>query len=312
VKSVCLAILNYNGIGHLQDLLPTALQAAHNYSSHCAVLVLDNRSTEPDVEWVKRNFPEVEIIVAPQNDFLFSYNWLAEHRGEDVLIFLNNDLKLHADFVRPLVRHFVYDNVFAVSATSRDWCDKIFTCGPARLKCHHGIYEWDYQRDNQKLCHTLFTSGGFMAVNRRKFLQLGGFNCLFWPSYAEDLDLCFRAWRKGWRSIFEPESIVWHRENVSWGNGTDGHAARLMFRGSLLFQWSSLPPAANSLERTSFVCITAFRKILKGQSWWPKIRFKTWLEWQRIHEDHSELMTSHHEVQKICTWIAQPVPDPRR
>jgi len=310
MKSVCLAILNYNGKNHLEYLLPTACAAAKNFAGKCAVVVLDNRSTEPDVDWVQRTFPNVEIVVAPQNDFLFSYNWLAEDRQEEVLIFLNNDLKLHRNFVRPLVRHFVYNDVFAVSATSRDWDDKIFTCGPARLKCHHGIYEWDYQRNNQKLCHTLFTSGGFMAVHREKFLRLRGFNRLLWPGYAEDLDLCFRAWRKGWRSIFEPESVVWHRESVSWSNGTDERAVSLMFRASLLLQWSSLPPAANWLERTSFLCLTAFRKILKGQGWWLKIRIETWMEWQKIRKDYSELMTSPQELQRICTRIEQPIPDP--
>ncbi len=269
MPDVCLAILNYDGKEHLEHLLPTAEAAVRNFAGKCSLVVIDNRSTDRDVEWIRHECPEVEVVVAPQNDFLFSYNWFAKTRPENILVFLNNDLKLQPGFLAPLVRHFVFGDVFAVTATSRDWEDRYFTCGPTRLKSHHGVYEWDYQRSelDQRLCHTLFCSGGFMAVDRVKFLDLGGFNRLFWPGYAEDLDLSFRAWRKGWRCIFEPASVVFHRESGTWGSSDEGHAAQLMLRASLLFQWSSLPRATSRLERAAFTCLTFARKLLRGQSW---------------------------------------------
>ena len=310
MKTVCLAILNYNGRKHLEHLLPTAIAAAKTYQGRCSVLALDNRSTEPgDVDWINDRFPAVEVIVAPENDYLFAYNWLVENRHEEILIFLNNDLKLHPDFVRPLARHFFFDDVFAVSATSRDWDDTVFTCGPAQLKSHHGIYEWDYQRENQKLCHTLFASGGFMAVDRKKFLHLSGFNRLFWPGYAEDLDLGFRAWRRGWRSIFGTgkRCLASRKRELGQRNGWECGAANV--RASLLFQWLSLPPAAGWVERSSFTCLTAFRKTLKGQCWWPKIWLKTWMEWQKVHKRYSGLMAAQ-ELQAINRLMAEPVRKP--
>ena len=306
MKSVCLAVLNYNGRKHLEHLLPTACIAAKNFPGSCSVLVLDNRSTGPDVEWIKQEFPSVQVMVAPENDFLFSYNWLAKKRDEDILILLNNDLKLPPNFVQPLVRHFAFADVFAVTATSRDWDDTMFTCGPARLKSHHGVYEWDYQRSDQQLCHTLFCSGGFMAVDRKKFLELGGFNRLFWPVYSEDLDLCFRAWRKSWRCIFEPGSIVHHRENGSMV----GRASRLMLRASLLFQWSSLPSAAPRFERSAFICLTAVRKLLRGQGWWLQVWISTWLEWRLLRKNCQAMRTSSTELKAILSRIAETVREP--
>ena len=55
------------------------------------------------------------------------------------------------------------------------------TSGPARLKFNNGFYSWKFDTQHQKTCHTLFTSGGFMAVDRKKFVELGGFNRLFYP-----------------------------------------------------------------------------------------------------------------------------------
>lgn len=307
MKSVCLAILNYNGRNHLEHLLPTACVAAKNFPGTCSVLVLDNRSLEPDVEWVRREYPGVQVVVAPKNDFLFSYNWLAAQRDEDVLVFLNNDLKLLPNFVAPLARHFDQPDVFAVTATSRDWEDRCFTCGPALLKSHHGFYHWDYERERQIPCHTLFCSGGFMAVDRKKFLTLGGFNRLFWPAYGEDLDLSFRAWRQGWRCIFEPASIVLHRENGSWNETGDSRSARLCLRARLLFQWASLPPAASWLERNLMLGLTAVRELRRGRRWWFSVWLSTWREWSGQRRNCRGMMVSKDELGRILRRVNQPV-----
>jgi len=313
VNSVCLAVLNRNGVRHLEVLLPTLEVACLRSPIPASVVVLDNQSTEGDVEWIKGRHSNVLCVIAPKNDYLFSYNWLLGRLTDDIVVLLNNDLSVREDFLPPLLRHFRAPDVFAVSSTSRDWDDTRFTCGPTRLKSHHGIYEWDYQRadPDQRLCHTLFCSGGFMAVDRMKFLDLGGFNRLFWPGYAEDLDLSFRAWRKGWRCIFEPASIVFHRESATWGGSDDGHAARLMLRASLLFQWSSLPRAASWLERTAFIWLTAVRKLLRGQTWWPRVWTATWIEWQRRRKGCYAMKTSAEKLNSILARIAESVSPPR-
>src|SRR5690349_18868645 len=201
MKSVCLSILNYNGKEHLRHLLPTACAAAEKYPDGCSVVILDNQSPQDDVSWIRREFPSVEAIIAPQNDFLFSYNWLAKRRDQDILLFLNNDLRVDQDFIAPLLQHFESPDVFSVSARSYDWTGAQVTSGPARLEFKNGFYSWTFDKRQQKTCHTLFTSGGYMAVDRKKFLELGGFNRLFAPAYCEDVDICFRAWRRGWRCI---------------------------------------------------------------------------------------------------------------
>src|SRR6476469_3875179 len=241
MKSICLAILNYNGKKHLDYLLPTVCVAAQKFSGTCAVVVLDNQSTGDDVTWIQREFPSVQTIVAPKNDFLFSYNWLAQKRSEDVLVFLNNDLKVDPYFIAPLVRHFESPDVFSVSARSYDWNGGEVTSGPARLECKDGFYSWNFDRQHQKTCYTLFTSGGFMAVDRKKFLELRGFNRLFAPAYCEDVDLCFRAWRRGWLCIYEPDRHVWHRHQATWSDHSNGSLNSLELRSSLLLQWSTFP-----------------------------------------------------------------------
>ena len=298
MKSVCLAILNYNGARHLAELLPTALDAARGRP----VVVLDNCSTEDDIRWIRKHFPAVETAVAPANDFLFSYNWLLSCRNEDVVVLLNNDVRLERDFLPPLLRHLEARDVFAACSTSRDWDDAEFTCGPARLRSHHGLYYWSYDTDRQELEHTLFASAGFAAVDRRKFVELGGFNPLFRPAYCEDFDLCFRAWRRGWRCVFEPASVVYHRENGSWGNA---RSTRLIERSRMLFQWSTLPATGAWLERTAMLVRTALRR-----PEWGLNLVRTWREWRRLRSGYAWMKTPRTELNDILRRIEEPVPLP--
>lgn len=300
--TVELVILNYNGRHHLEHLLPTALREAENHGPGCQIVVLDNRSTKDDVAWVAREFPSVKEWVAPRNDYLFSYNEYAKQSTAGILVLLNNDLKLCENFLPPLLRHFKQEDVFSVGATSLDWEGKEFTCGPSILRYQNGFYDWKYDCSRQKLCHTFFTSGGFMAVDRVKFLQLGGFDRLYYPAYVEDVDLCFQAWRRGWRCIYEPASRVLHREGGSWKAEKDSNLDAKLLRNSLLFQWLNLPTKKDRWKRRWSVLKISIKGTICSLSKWPRIYLSAILEYQKFHQDKSQKI-SYKKLQNILIAI---------
>jgi GT2 family glycosyltransferase len=306
MSSLCLAVLNYNGTEHLRVLLPTALAACRESPVPASVLVLDNCSTSGDVAWVKGQFPEVRVALSPKNAFLHAYNWLLPQLSEDIVMLLNNDLTIGKGSIAPLLRHFVHSDVFSVSASSCDWGGSRITSGPARLGFQNGFYSWVIEKERQELSHTLFTSGGFMAVDRKKFLELSGFNALLYPAYCEDLDLCFRAWRRGWRCIYEPTSVVNHREHGSWSNGKMGHPERLNLRNSLLFQWSTLPMtrARGARAKTTLKCM--LRGLLRGDATWMDVWCTTLVHWLRVRRRYAHLKVSKSELAAIQSWISRP------
>lgn len=299
MKSVCLAILNYNGRKHLEHLLPTACAAARNFSGTCAVVVLDNQSTADDVAWIEREFPSIQAVAARDNDFLFSYNPLAKERTEDILVLLNNDLKVDHDFVAPLVRHFESSDVFSVSARSYDWNGEEVTSGPARLEFKNGFYSWNFDTQHQKTCHTLFTSGGFMAVDRKKFVELGGFNRLFAPAYCEDVDLCFRAWRRGWRCIYEPNSIVWHRYQGTWSYHSENGLSALQLRNLLLMQWSTFPVHKRRWERLRSLVKLLIGSLFSENHVWIKTYPATLLHWLAVRRHYLWMKVRERELSTI-------------
>jgi GT2 family glycosyltransferase len=306
MKSVCLAILNYNGREHLQHLLPTVCMATKEFSGHCAVAVLDNQSTDDDVSWIGREFPSVETIVAPKNDFLFSYNWLAQKRTEDILVLLNNDLKVNSDFLTPLIRQFETPDVFSVSARSYDWDGVEATSGPARLGFKNGFYSWNFDTLEEKACHTLFTSGGFMAVDRRKLNELRGFNRLFYPAYCEDVDVCFRAWRRGWRCIYEPDSVVRHRHRATWGNHAIGSLDSLELRNLLLMQWSTFPMNKGRWARLRTLVKLFAGAIRSGNFLWMKTYPATLFKWLALRRRYRWMKVDDRELDQILSRIETP------
>lgn len=229
-------VLNYNGRRHLDDCFSTLLVAATRSRHDCRVVCVDNRSTEPDVAYVRERFPEVEVVIAERNDFLFSLNEVAARRSEDVVIILNNDMRVERGFIRPLLAHFANPDVFAVSAKVYDWDGTTNTTGRRWLRYSGTYVRFGFDRTSDEACYTLDGGGGCAAFRRRPFVDLGGFDPLYRPGYVEDVDLSYAAWAQGWTVIYEPRSIIYHRCGATmWDHAREGRMVRLLTRNTVLF-----------------------------------------------------------------------------
>jgi GT2 family glycosyltransferase len=209
--SCAILVLNWNGIAHLQHLLPSLRAAVAGAPERVPIVVVDNRSTQPDADWVRREFPDVELVLAPKNDYLYSLNAVVASRSEDVVVILNNDMRVDEGFLQPLLRHFGDETVFAATANVFDWEGTRMTTGQRRIRHRRAwFYQW-WVRGVDVPTYTLDAGGGCAAFRRAYFTELGGFDRLYHPAYFEDIDLSYRAWRRGWRTIYEPRSIMYHR-----------------------------------------------------------------------------------------------------
>jgi N-acetylglucosaminyl-diphospho-decaprenol L-rhamnosyltransferase len=226
LPSCAILIPNWNGIGHLALLLPSLREAARRYPGEVTTVVVDNRSTEPDVAWIREHHPECEVVVAERNDFLFSLNPVAAERREDVVVVLNNDMRVDPDFLEPLVRHFGDPSVFAVMSRIMDWEGVEQTTGQRLMHVRRFWFAKAWRMDIPSACYSLEACGGASAYRRDRFVALGGYDPLFRPGYYEDLDLSYRAWQRGWRVVFEPASVVYHRVSASFSAHFDPAAAR--------------------------------------------------------------------------------------
>lgn len=234
--SVSILVLNYNGRTHLSDCLETALTAARRYGGGCAVVCVDNQSTDGSQEWILSRFPAVEVVVAPANDFLFSLNAVVAARSEEIVIVVNNDMRFDEEFVAPLVAHFDDPDVFAAGAAILNWDGSAHTVGPRLANLRRGwFYKW-WNYTSQQPALTLEACAGAAAYRRTMFADLGGFDDLYRPGYYEDLDLSYRGWARGWKVIYEPRSRAYHKESATMlERYGDSEKARILYRNHLLF-----------------------------------------------------------------------------
>ncbi|MFC1719527.1 glycosyltransferase family 2 protein [Pseudomonadota bacterium] len=234
-----LLVLNFDGQELLAECLPSLVTAISVSKYECKAIVVDNKSTDDSVNFVRQNFPSVEVMQAKKNDFLFSLNKAVSGRSEDICVILNNDISVDREFLDPLLQYFTDDRVFAVTS-------KIFDCEdfqskerkPAhicRLETKGSWYRDYYDESPDSPTYVQLASGAVSAYRRKMFIELGGFDPLYRPGYAEDLDLSYRAWQRGWHVILEPASKILHKGSVSMNRALGQKRRRIAERNKLLF-----------------------------------------------------------------------------
>ncbi len=258
--SCALILLNFNGRAHLETAVPSALEAARAYGPEARVIVLDNRSTEPDAEFVRTRFPGVDVVTAEKNDLLFSYNALLPRLSEPIAILLNNDMRFEPGFITPLLSHFSDERVFAVTANIKTWDGSAETAGQRYGEFRRGWFYKKWRTGVRRARYTLDACGGAMAVRREAFIALGGFDTLYRPGYCEDLDLSYRAWKAGWKVVYEPAAVVYHRIGASLvpALGGDRKRTRLICRNEMLFIAKN---CGNGLFMSLFLLLLPFRAL---------------------------------------------------
>lgn len=234
-----LMVLSWNSERWLPRALPSVTRAAALVGAD--VWILENGDASKTTERVAR-WPSVRVVPAESNKGLASYNAAALACASDVIVTLNDDVVVETDFVAPLLRHFRdAEDVFAVAPDIRRFppgsteSQKEATGASWRL----GVLRPGARRSRSEVSHILYGCGAATAWHREKFVALGGFDLLFFPGYWEDLDLSWRGWKRGWRCICEPASILYHA-----GGGTFAHATpqvrALQVRNEFLFHWKNL------------------------------------------------------------------------
>lgn len=76
--------------------------------------------------------------------------------------------------------------------------------------------------------------------DRRKFLELGGFEPLLSPFYWEDVELSYRAWKRGYSIVYEPRSVVRHLVSSTIGKLNRRKVRTIEQRNRLVYHWIDL------------------------------------------------------------------------
>lgn len=215
-KKISFIMLNWNGKNLLDKNLPFVFAATHSGVREREIIVVDNGSTDGSQEFIKNKYPQVKLVNLDSNKrFTGGNNAGAKAASGDILVFLNNDVEVTPDFLEPLIRHFDEPDIFAVGCNIMMRGvrkESGLTRGRFKKEFLHVEHSWE---EYDKPVPILYASGAAFACSREKFIGLGGFDTLWDPFYWEDTDLCYRAWKRGWKILFEPKSIVYHMHQAT-------------------------------------------------------------------------------------------------
>ena len=240
--SVAVAILNYNGRKHLEEFLPSVVEASYpNQQIHIA----DNGSTDDSLVFLREHYPGIQIHELEENHgFAKGYNEAMKLIDADYFVLLNSDVEVAKNWLAPIIELMEQDetigacqpkvmaylekNKFEHAGAAGGWMDH-WGYPFCRGRVFDHIEEDRGQYDHIE--EIFWATGAAIFIRPRLFRELGGFDPDFF-AHLEEIDLCWRIKRAGYKIMANPKSVVYHL-----GGGTlqydNPHKTYLNFRNSL-------------------------------------------------------------------------------
>jgi GT2 family glycosyltransferase len=257
VPQATIVIVNWDGKHLLAECLPSVVEAVSYAGGKHEILVVDNGSTDGSAQFVEEHFPSVRILPLNRNyGFAGGNNRAVEQVCTNIVVFLNNDMVVDRGFLMPLLKGFGDESVFAVTSQIffADRSRRREETGKTRARFEKGFfYFWhDEILPGDETLETIpvfWAGGGSCAVNRKKFLSMGGFDPLYAPFYVEDADISYQAWKRGWKCLLAPASRVVHKHRgTSKAKFGDRFVDNTIRKNSFLFIWKNVTDATMIVE----------------------------------------------------------------
>ena len=230
--SFSIVIPAWRGREQLKKNLPAVLKVGAN-----EVIVGDDASPENDAEFVKQHFPRVKVYRNEKNlGFGSNVNRGFEQTKGEIIILLNQDVSPSSDIIKYLKQDFKDPLVFGVSLAEQKF-------GPTK-----GIFKNGYVGHQpvepvpKHITPSFWVSGGSGAFRKAYWDELGGFDPIYDPGYWEDIDISYRAQKKGWKILWDPKAKVLHEREQSFSGKhfNQMFKRRIQERNHLLFNWKNL------------------------------------------------------------------------
>jgi len=208
-----------NGRPLLKAQLPGMARELESFTAE--IIVVDNGSQDGTAEWLRSAWPQVHVDLShPPLSFARAVNRGIACARYSHICLLNNDMLLEPGFFGALVRAFAQvPDLFCATAQIR------FPEGVRREETGKAVMAQSRPDDfpircdeplpGEDLSYVLYGSGGCSLYDAARLRALGGVDQAYEPAYVEDLDLGYRAWQRGWPSVYVAGAVVEHRHRAT-------------------------------------------------------------------------------------------------
>lgn len=234
--TVSVVIPNLNGEKLLEKNLPKLI-AAKDYAPNgiMEIIIIDDGSWDGSVNFLKKNYPDIRLFKHTANrGFSAAVNTGARAAKGDLILLINTDVTPDPDFLVKVLPNFEDKSVFAVSLHEKGF-------GSAKGTFTDGYIKLAMGEEGNKNHSSFYVSGGSGVFRRSIWVKLGGMDeKLLSPFYWEDIDLCYRAAKRGYKLLWEPGGLVEHHHESTISKFPKDYVARIRERNQLLMLWKNV------------------------------------------------------------------------
>lgn len=246
---IAVVILNWNGVQLLEQFLPSIVK----YSPEATIYLADNASTDDSISFVMANIPSVKIIKNDSNlGFAGGYNEALKHIDAEIYALVNSDIEVTKNWLQPIIKTFEKEPQTAIIQPKildfkhKEYFEYAGAAGGFIDKygypyCRGRIFD-TLEKDNGQYndnCEIFWASGACFFIRSSVYNELKGFDADFF-AHQEEIDLCWRAFNKGYKIKYISESMVYHVGGATLQQGNP-RKTYLNFRNSLLMLTKNLP-----------------------------------------------------------------------
>lgn len=219
---VSIIILNLNGIIETEKCLRSIDKLSYrNYE----IIILDNGSRKNEAKKLKKIFKTKKFIfIRNENNLGFSggNNFASKNAKGKYLLFLNNDTTTKRDLLENLVKMAeINDNIAAIQPKILWMKDKkkfdysggaggfVDLLGYSFTRGRIFYSQEEDKKQYNKPSEIFWSSGAAMFIRKNLFEKAGMFDKdLF--AYWEEIDLCWRLKKEGYKIYYQPKSVIYH------------------------------------------------------------------------------------------------------
>jgi GT2 family glycosyltransferase len=248
---ISIVIPTWRGRHLLEAYLPSVFAASDHYcrsrNAHTEIIIVEDAGGDDTSAWLKERYHDRVLLLEHERNqgFCAACQTGFERAQYPVILLLNNDVRLEPDCIAPLVEHFTDPGVFAVTGKMFNQKGDVFCNGGKIGRFRRGMWSsyqnYDAQPNPPEAPHTgeylsFAAIAAFSAYDREKFLKIGGLDPL--TAMYEDIEISYRAWKRGWVVHYEPRSVAYHDASQTMNRRYRKRSLNMLSRRSrILMHW---------------------------------------------------------------------------
>lgn len=242
MTDLSIIIPNFNG----KHFLKLCLESLKVQDNSFDVIIVDNGSTDGSVRFVKDNYPDYTLIENKENlGFSAGVNQGIKASSSEYVFLLNNDTEIESNCILNLLGCMMKDeDIFAVASKMIQSHDrsKLDDAGD-----EYTILGWTRKTGDGKSSNLykderdIFSACAGAALYRKcVFDEIGYFDEAFF-AYLEDVDISYRARIQGYRCVYCPKAIVYHRTSQTTGSRYNEFKIKTSARNNVFLIYKNMP-----------------------------------------------------------------------